>query len=507
MKRLDQFHAKMVLASAVASIPFLWASQASAYSTTTEPFSGVTLTHSTQNAPNSANFYLLSIDLNNPNISFEVTPKNTAPNSKGIPDKQTTTSFVNSTGAQIGINANLFSGVSANWPNGSISGVAASQGNVYGAFDSYRPSVNISADKTVTFLPTLPANFTLYNTISGSDHIVTNGLNTTTPSKTPAGTSGAPRTSIGITADNKLLLFVADGYNTNGYPGLTPSQEADILIAYGAVNALNLDGGGSSTMVLRASSSAQIINHPSDGTARSVGVNFGVFAAPATQQQNLMVYNDFYGGDQGTFHYSPTTSGSTKGVLNTSTNVAVQGSDAVARGWYDRLTINDDPNVSSVSDHPGSGWFVRMISGANASQSENIARPTTGYIGYWARTTTPGVLATIALDDANNVTADRGILQSMIADGQWHLYQWNLEDNSQWTGWVNGDGQIIPNSTFTIDSLQFFGPNANAVIDVDMISHNALGALVPEPSGAAMMMLAACPLLLLRRRKNSSNAA
>ncbi len=64
----------------------------------------------------------------------------------------------------------------------------------------------------------------------------------------------------------------------------------------------------------------------------------------------------------------------------------------------------------------------------------------------------------LAIDNTNNVTADRGIPKPMIPDGQWHLYEWNLEDDDQWEGWVNGDG-IIDTVDFTIDSIQIFGPD------------------------------------------------
>lgn len=494
---------RAALACAVAAVTGVGASRAMAYSTTTEPFSGITLTQSTQAAPGNLNFYLLTIDLSNPNISLLVTPpKNTADK---IPDSQTTLSFVNNTGVQVGINANLFSaGTSTTWPNGSISGIAASQGNTYGAFDSGRPSVNFSAAKAVTFLKSLPPGFSLYNTVSGSDQIVVNGVNVANPNAGAAATSPNPRTAVGITADNKLLMLAADGGSSSSV-GLTTSQEADLLIAYGAVNALNLDGGGSTTMVLRQGATGTVINNPTSSPLRPVKVNLGVYAAPATQQKNLMVYNDFYGGDQGTYNYAPTYSGSTEGVLSTSTNKAVQGSDAVARGWYDRLTINHDPSVTSVPDRPSSSWFVRLDSGATAGPSQNVARTITGYIGYWARTTTPDIFASIALDNPDGSSAGRGILQQMIADGQWHLYQWNLQNAAQWQAWIGTKG--FNASTFTMDSLQFYGPDSNAIIDVDMISHNALGTLgplsVPEPGSLAMVLAALCPAALLGRRRKA----
>ena len=51
---------------------------------------------------------------------------------------------------------------------------------------------------------------------------------------------------------------------------------------------------------------------------------------------------------------------------------------------------------------------------------------------------------------------------------------------------------------FTIDSIQLFGGNVDAVVYLDDIMHNALG-MIPEPGSAAVLGLAG--LALLRRRR------
>ncbi len=69
-----------------------------------------------------------------------------------------------------------------------------------------------------------------------------------------------PRTAIAQTADGKYLFVVADG-RTDESAGLSLSQLADVLQSLGAVNAYNLDGGGSSTMVFNGN----VINNPTTG--------------------------------------------------------------------------------------------------------------------------------------------------------------------------------------------------------------------------------------------------
>jgi Tol biopolymer transport system component len=74
-----------------------------------------------------------------------------------------------------------------------------------------------------------------------------------------------PRTGIGITAGNVALLVVVDGRSPKS-AGLTIRQFGQLFKQLGATDAVNLDGGGSSTMVVRG----KIRNEPSDGTERHV---------------------------------------------------------------------------------------------------------------------------------------------------------------------------------------------------------------------------------------------
>lgn len=77
----------------------------------------------------------------------------------------------------------------------------------------------------------------------------------------------APRTAIGITADKHLVLFVCEGRNmTEGVPGFTTQQVAQIMKDYGCTDAVNLDGGGSTMMLVLGEEMIK----PSDGKQRAV---------------------------------------------------------------------------------------------------------------------------------------------------------------------------------------------------------------------------------------------
>lgn len=75
-----------------------------------------------------------------------------------------------------------------------------------------------------------------------------------------------PRTGIGVTGGGVLLLVTVDGRQKKSV-GMTPWEFADLFKRLGATDALNLDGGGSTTMYLRG----EVVNRPSGGHERAVG--------------------------------------------------------------------------------------------------------------------------------------------------------------------------------------------------------------------------------------------
>jgi hypothetical protein len=89
----------------------------------------------------------------------------------------------------------------------------------------------------------------------------------------------APRTSAGISADGRrLYLLTVDG-RSEASQGLTLLELAELMGRLGADDAVNLDGGGSSTLVAREPGDRQVTveNVPSDGAERPVPNAVGVF--------------------------------------------------------------------------------------------------------------------------------------------------------------------------------------------------------------------------------------
>lgn len=86
-----------------------------------------------------------------------------------------------------------------------------------------------------------------------------------------------PRTAIGWTARGRILLVVVDGRRPKRWSvGASLGEMARIMRDLGAVQALNLDGGGSSTMVVRGT----VVNRPSDDSERRVATAVVVLPGP-----------------------------------------------------------------------------------------------------------------------------------------------------------------------------------------------------------------------------------
>ena len=83
----------------------------------------------------------------------------------------------------------------------------------------------------------------------------------------------APRSAVGITRAGQVLLVVVDGRDGARSTGATLHELAEWMIRLGAVSAMNLDGGGSSTLV----ANGVILNQPSDGAERPIATAILVF--------------------------------------------------------------------------------------------------------------------------------------------------------------------------------------------------------------------------------------
>jgi hypothetical protein len=292
---------------------------------TSSPYVGVTLSHYSATSPQQ-NINVVDIDMAAPGIQFRVTPEVSGLplNSSNTPytvRRQFTLDFMTNQGAQIAIDASRY------WPTAdgpgtvggagtpvNLEGVVASAGNVYESFfNAWRaappagiswPALNIGLSNEVAIFYGDPADplgqtplremddsfgheivaapMTLYNAVSGNYQVVSNGIPITTNRLFLSNDFNPnPRTAIGLTMNNHLVLVAVDGGGSPWY-GMTVIQMGWFIATnLGVFNAINADGGGSTTLAL-ATPRPHLVNFPSSGTSgRAVGGNLAVLAVPA----------------------------------------------------------------------------------------------------------------------------------------------------------------------------------------------------------------------------------
>jgi hypothetical protein len=133
------------------------------------------------------------------------------------------------------------------------------------ASDEALQILSLQAGSAVTLEWTLGLT-NVWDAVGGSPILVANGRRVVGTCTTSFCSSRNPRTGVGVTAGGKILMVVVDGRQAGWSVGVSLPKFAAIFRRLGAVSALNLDGGGSSTMVVRG----DVVNRPSSGRERSV---------------------------------------------------------------------------------------------------------------------------------------------------------------------------------------------------------------------------------------------
>lgn len=249
-------------------------------------FTGVTYTRKYRATPSRLVSHALLIDLKGGKFEFLVTPP--------LRDKEpflctrTTSSFLEKFQLHIAINADGFYYLDPATYNPQtyctdggepikLIGLAASRGKQYSTKAPGRPILYINQRNVVTFDKPQGA---VFNAITGDRYLVTKGKKVTTLEST----SQDPRTAVGLNQNGRFLLFVVvDGREFS--EGATFPELADIMLSYGMYTAISLDGGGSSTMIVKGiDGKARAINKLMEenipGNERAVANHLGFFIKP-----------------------------------------------------------------------------------------------------------------------------------------------------------------------------------------------------------------------------------
>jgi hypothetical protein len=249
-------------------------------------FQGIEYARQVRSDPRPMVIHIVSVDLRSPGISFLVTP--------GDPDHvlplqaRTTSQFLSEFTLQLAVNGDSFSP----WRSNSIfdyyphkgdrvepTGFAASEGTVYSSQTDDEPVLYIARTNRARFNTPIGK---VYNAISGNTMLVERGQALPGLDDTPQ-----PRTALALDkAGKRLIIVLVDGRQPRYSQGATLTELAEIIIENGGYFGMNLDGGGSSTLVSeRRSGKPALLNSPIEhnipGQQRVVGNHLGIFANPA----------------------------------------------------------------------------------------------------------------------------------------------------------------------------------------------------------------------------------
>nr|WP_231747449.1 phosphodiester glycosidase family protein [Auraticoccus cholistanensis] len=154
-------------------------------------------------------------------------------------------------------------------PAGEGETLLVARGDARARLDGLRPGQPVAVD--------LRASSDVDLAVGGSQRLLTDGVPTREDQVTAA------RTAVGVSRDGTRLWVVAvDGRQADAH-GMTIQELAALMADLGAWNAINLDGGGSTTLVARPAGEQQlqVVNRPSDGQER-LDSNALVFRSSAT---------------------------------------------------------------------------------------------------------------------------------------------------------------------------------------------------------------------------------
>jgi hypothetical protein len=252
-----------------------------------ELFPGITYLRDVRADPRPMVIHIVRVELDAPGIGFLTTPGDLGEDRPF--QAQRASDFLDQHGLQVAINGSFYKPAHDVSPldyfphtgdRVELDGDASSQGELI-------PTRSNFDYRTLYLSPTNEVTFEnpgqVYNAISGSLIFVERG-GPGILGDHPYVTHPQPRTAVALNEQgDTLLLVVVDGRQPNYSEGVTIAELAEIVINYGGYTALNLDGGGSSTLVVEgADGEPVILNSPIHnripGRERPVANHLGIYA-------------------------------------------------------------------------------------------------------------------------------------------------------------------------------------------------------------------------------------
>lgn len=253
---------------------------------TNRPFDGVVCYSETRKEP-PTRLFVAEVDLTNPKVRLRVAPGGPDPDGPGPwqTTLMTPTRIASREGFDLVVNGDFFEarglrdaeGTNSRYRAdiwGAVKGPAVTDGRIWATSTNERPCLIVHRDRKVTIENRSSRHRDDWEVVAGNTMLIEAGAIVPHQNKVHH-----PRTAVGLNqGGTKLILLVVDGRKPGVAAGMSYEEESGELLRWGCWQALNLDGGGSSVMALRDSSSGefQILNQPTDGHERAVANALGI---------------------------------------------------------------------------------------------------------------------------------------------------------------------------------------------------------------------------------------
>ena len=244
-------------------------------------FRGVELCEGSTAVPRPLQVRAVRIDLREPGIDFLVTPSNgEEPKDAG---GRTTSEFLTEFKCQVAINGSVFDVFARRKGDPmDVEGLSLSRGDLYSPPNQW-DALLISTNHLRAWIAHSPVDARgAYNGLSGYFALRIDGKNN------GGMRDRHPRSALGISRNERyLILMTIDGRQPGYSEGTSTGETAEWMRKLGAYNALNVDGGGSSALVIEGADGAPVVLNrpcgPPVGAERRVANHLGVFAKRLTR--------------------------------------------------------------------------------------------------------------------------------------------------------------------------------------------------------------------------------
>lgn len=219
---------------------------------------------------NPQSLFIVQVDLNNENLSYEIgTPSDGAATGLQTVSEMINAKNENSKDKKViaGINGDYFE-LATGIPSGPIVKNGIEIRTLSSASHCFVAALNnnlcVIGEGAVLYKSSI---FDMKEAVGAKHLLVSNGV-----LLNPTDGARNPRTTAGVIGSSKLIFIVLDGRQPGYSVGLNLNEIGAIHKAIGVKNAVNLDGGGSSTFIIKDNADKYIIkNKVSDGSPRKVG--------------------------------------------------------------------------------------------------------------------------------------------------------------------------------------------------------------------------------------------